>query len=598
LPKLDIQSREDAQILIIGGNLQVVKRGIGAIRADLDRGLYKIKVERGGGTVERLLDLEKDELVYLFVENFPTIAPLQPLLGPDWANVETIATQAMKRQHHRAELAGYLGSSGDPGLLVLAHRQLAEGIGGPLEGLQVAPRSLTTWLDMGSLRMDEAVAAQELWGAAWFSLHPGCYLLRISDGAQTILQALPVAPGWQTRVFLRRRKWIGADKAPDSGQRRDWIDVSIQMARRNTQVVYFDHLETVEVARNALELVRPIFVSKQLIDSLLYDKFENPIAGITGLHLFLEALEREQTPEPDPTRQVMIDPAARNQSETIIRTVIANLERLLSSDGTSPQPYPADLVALKIRSSIWPDEKMVVEEPPMFWASWDVLRRNSGPNEGVEISPDLWRRIGWGNAWGPYLAWPEREASLEDFLDGQLRSWRGRSEGVDVGSERRSPEAASLVHSGDAAPPLPLLEGDELVKALGIPDFVARFLPRAGNMPMDAYVDKLAADLGKLILKLNPHTNNQRPGSNNSTGEMDIYVGRATGPTLTSTGTISDVELDIDTHTQEWSFRGQPQNVRMAARIKYRYPVLDADRNVLFWVEDYILVGFQGSMGG
>jgi len=36
----------------------------------------------------------------------------------------------------------------------------------------------------------------------------------------------------------------------------------------------------------------------------------------------------------------------------------------------------------------------------------------------------------------------------------------------------------------------------------------------------------------------------------------------------------------------------------MAYRIKYRFPINDKDGNALYWLEDYLLIGFEGSMGG
>jgi hypothetical protein len=50
-------------------------------------------------------------------------------------------------------------------------------------------------------------------------------------------------------------------------------------------------------------------------------------------------------------------------------------------------------------------------------------------------------------------------------------------------------------------------------------------------------------------------------------------------------------------YAQEWTFKGAPQRVGMAARIKYRYPVVNG-KDGLFWVEEHILVGFAGGMGG
>jgi len=96
--------------------------------------------------------------------------------------------------------------------------------------------------------------------------------------------------------------------------------------------------------------------------------------------------------------------------------------------------------------------------------------------------------------------------------------------------------------------------------------------------------EKAAADLGELILKMNPYTNSQIKNTNRSTGEMEIIGANA-------------VEME-GPYAQEWTFKGHPQRVGMAVRIKYRYPVRNEGSETLFWVEDYLLIGFQGSMGG
>jgi hypothetical protein len=109
----------------------------------------------------------------------------------------------------------------------------------------------------------------------------------------------------------------------------------------------------------------------------------------------------------------------------------------------------------------------------------------------------------------------------------------------------------------------------------------------------------LADDIGNLILRLNPYTNRTIPDTipPRSTGGMDIYL-RNTHPTGTHPHALADAEVELEgPYLQDWSFKGQPQKVGMAARIKYRYPVTDST-GTLYYVDDYLLIGFQGSMGG
>ncbi len=115
---------------------------------------------------------------------------------------------------------------------------------------------------------------------------------------------------------------------------------------------------------------------------------------------------------------------------------------------------------------------------------------------------------------------------------------------------------------------------------------------------LSAYRTKEATRLGELILRLNPYTNKKIKDTEQSTGELELYADDTRQPTSSESLTAN---LGVETegpYRQEWTFKGQPQKVGMAARIKYRYPVRDERGETLFWVDDYLLIGFQGSMGG
>jgi hypothetical protein len=108
----------------------------------------------------------------------------------------------------------------------------------------------------------------------------------------------------------------------------------------------------------------------------------------------------------------------------------------------------------------------------------------------------------------------------------------------------------------------------------------------------------LADDLGNLILNLNPYTNKDIPDTNpqRTIGQMDPYVNAA--PVVPPAGNINQMEVELDgPYRQEWTFKGEPQKVGMAYRIKYRFPVNTPAGN-LYYLEDYILIGFEGGMGG
>lgn len=113
-----------------------------------------------------------------------------------------------------------------------------------------------------------------------------------------------------------------------------------------------------------------------------------------------------------------------------------------------------------------------------------------------------------------------------------------------------------------------------------------------------------AKDLGTLILSLNPYTNRDMPYSDPAlvAGPMDIYCNSpSSGRTPPD---VSQIETELDgPYRQEWTFKGEPQKVGMAYRIKYRFPVYSKPAEgetpqPLYWLEDYVLIGFEGGMGG
>lgn len=114
---------------------------------------------------------------------------------------------------------------------------------------------------------------------------------------------------------------------------------------------------------------------------------------------------------------------------------------------------------------------------------------------------------------------------------------------------------------------------------------------RTGNDP-----DQMAI-LGELICRLNPYTRRTDPDSGKTTGDMDVLL--APDSLGDPKNLYAKVQMEVDTkYPESWSFKGQPQKVNTAVRIRYRYPVKDKDGRFLYWVDDYLLLGYEGSGGG
>ncbi|MET4233276.1 hypothetical protein ABIA85_006569 [Bradyrhizobium sp. LA6.10] len=466
MPKLTVSSHADAQILVMDAKLQVIHRGVGDISVDLNHGLYKVKVARGGGTVEQLLDIDSDVNIFLPVNEFPAIAPIGPMLGPDGNKVEALATAALTRTASGLGHQSVFSDRPDePGLLIMGHH-ITEGAicAHPLAGLRVMPwRGDDRAYSIAEGDSTISLIGRERWGAIWLPYIPGCYLLEISDGAQTVRQTIPIAPKWQTRIFLRRRNWLSARSSSEGdAARHEWIDVSIQMSPPKNSVVYFDHYETIEVARNALQTTQPIFVSHNLIDNLLWGKYENPIAGITGLHLYLEAAGRSGSAQEDLAAGRELEVDLKDNPENVAREVIANLMKLLgeSSDLTS------DLVALRARAGLLPRETVTITKPPMFWVSWKYLCRHAGREGRIWVDPTLWNTIASSSLWGPYIVWEPRENSWQELLRRQI-SYRSAATAdpaapAMLGSRRRRGGKSSSLK-------LQFLDEEDAAASLGVP---------------------------------------------------------------------------------------------------------------------------------
>jgi hypothetical protein len=102
-----------------------------------------------------------------------------------------------------------------------------------------------------------------------------------------------------------------------------------------------------------------------------------------------------------------------------------------------------------------------------------------------------------------------------------------------------------------------------------------------------------AQDLGNLINDLNPYFD-RTVGAN---WEMDIYMGNP-APVIPPAGAPAQIEVEVDSrYPGQWNFGGQPQNINRALRIRYRYLKMSPS-GIPYYLEDYLLIGFQGTGAG
>lgn len=183
-------------------------------------------------------------------------------------------------------------------------------------------------------------------------------------------------------------------------------ELSVQMAKPGDSVFYRDHYESIEVVRRALETERPIIVHERLVNELLNNKWENPMMGLMGAHLFLAALERDRNSRAQKrVRRADLQDNVREGAADTLHALLTNLGRVLKTRSDS---LSNDLIALHLRAQPFTQEERefgTISEPPIFWASWEILRAHSVPGGPVAISRQLYSRVAQSYPAGPYFAW-------------------------------------------------------------------------------------------------------------------------------------------------------------------------------------------------
>jgi len=107
--------------------------------------------------------------------------------------------------------------------------------------------------------------------------------------------------------------------------------------------------------------------------------------------------------------------------------------------------------------------------------------------------------------------------------------------------------------------------------------------------------------LGNIINDLNPYYDATIPTPPGWQMDIDLATAAPGSPFIVPPipGVVGpNVMLEVDDHYYgEWNFNGQPQKISRALRIRYRYPVR-APSGAVHWLEDYLLIGFEGADGG
>lgn len=396
---LRVKTHVDAELFLIGNDRQLVARAVGELQTVQPKGLYRIKAVRASAAVERLLELDRDTDIKIDVPGLDTTVPFRRTMAPEAvAEIEKLADE--------------VDGEPTPSKLLLIGRipAPAGSDGGTAEQLwPLSAVRLVHWSSGGEASRIPAteghVIGGEVWAIAGTALEAGTYVLQIDDGTRVSEQAIPVSLRWQTRVFVRRQAVAPALRQAQT-RSSDLLDVAIHMTRPNAAIALETASESSEIARLALAGGSLIGASTRVINTLINEKFSDPMAGLAAAHLMFDALDAADSKSgPMPPDVSSLRP--------LVDTVIANLTSLLQLPaGRSP-----DLTALKLRAKMaLADDERAIVEPPAYAASWKALLGASlGATPQVNIAPELFVRCAANFTTGAYFAWAP--TSVADFVE-------------------------------------------------------------------------------------------------------------------------------------------------------------------------------------
>lgn len=377
--ELDIDPGDPtAEIFVIDRRFSLVDSSPARLATPLPAGVFKIKIRIGNAVNQRVILLDHDR---------PSLtAPAAPQLPSLVVPMDSSASSHESHRDGRADAVRAANAltlaAGDAVVLVMA-RQFSDklaprpGLTPPWQGISIVDALGNQVIDLAT--QGERHEEGDAYAHCASAVAPGCYYLRqrLDDG-QTIEQSLIVCAGWRTEAYVLRGVTLGA--ATLQSQPR----VSVMMHRLGQGLGDEKEDRLVETAAVGLAGERRILNAE--LESLLLEKFSNPVTGMIGGHLLL--VERER----DPARDI-------SQLDAVVRNLI----------GLVGANHP-DVAALALQCAdarLRPVGRLA--GPPMLHRSWALLAQ--GAAEQPELIPAaMWSRVHALAALAPFLVWTTEEA--------------------------------------------------------------------------------------------------------------------------------------------------------------------------------------------
>jgi hypothetical protein len=366
-----------AEIFIIDSQFSLTDSDSGRLSTPLPFGLFKVKMRIGRATNQRIILIDRDR---------PPVDRAAIVQRP--ATVVPIFGTAASHEYHAAGMAETFekvrkleGAGSRATLMVMVRAFSSSGSPTkgtrPWEGVSIVDSQGETVqvLERGEIRDNG-----DPFAFCVKAVTPGSYFLRqrLADG-NTIEQSLVVCEGWGHEVYVLRR--VG----PGETTLRPRPRVSIMMRRIGEEAPTDFENQLIETARIALADERRILNPE--LETLLLEKFKNPMAGIIGGHLLLVERERDSGRDLSP-----------------LDTVVRNLHSLVGTSHPDVATLALQCADPKLRRTV----KTLVG-PPMFQRSWKLLSEAAQKRPSL-VPTEMWERIQALTAVPPFLAWATDES--------------------------------------------------------------------------------------------------------------------------------------------------------------------------------------------
>lgn len=404
-----------AEIFVIDSRFSLVDRDLGRLETKLPFNLYKIKIRIGRTITERVVLIDRDHSPITQAATTRNLSPTPIVamdIAPRPATIAPIGGTAVKHEYQeraalnaRAQYQTLKYDKGEAAFMLMARVWSGEDskfvtTTTPWEGITVVDtrgKIVADFSQDGKHSMQEG----DPYSVLTKSIKPGTYFLRQRmDHQFTMEQALVLVQGWALEVYVLRypvRPEISADRVSNPTESR-LLDSRPYISMIMKRIEGYTGNSTIEdrileAARVALINERPILNSD--LEIMLFEKFNNPLAGIIGGHLLI--IEHEQNPHRD---------------LVLLNKVVKNLRGLVG------EGHP-DVEALSLRC---PDLelqcKSAIKMPPMLLRSWKLLVDASYENRKL-IPKKVFTRIEGQACIPPFLVWAhdkELKSSSREYL--------------------------------------------------------------------------------------------------------------------------------------------------------------------------------------